>query len=131
GDGVSLVEPQDIIGEAADSGEDAGIFANTRGVLAQRNVADMVRAVVSRPEGFHLRPLPERCGSLSTHTAPIKRACQPPFRQCTNRSGCLSAMLSRKRLARILWPFNRLYFLIAQATNVLSKCLRTGYIADG
>ncbi len=29
-----------------------------------------------------------------------------------------------------LWPFSRLYFLIAQATNVLLKCLKTGYIAD-
>src|ERR1019366_5952590 len=49
GDGVSLVEPRDIIGEAADFGEAAGIFAKTRGVLAQRNGADMVRAVFDAP----------------------------------------------------------------------------------
>ena len=29
--------------------------------------------VVSRPEGFHLRPLAERCVNLSAHTAPIRR----------------------------------------------------------
>jgi hypothetical protein len=29
--------------------------------------------MVSRPEEFHPRPLSERCGSLSTHTAPIKQ----------------------------------------------------------
>ena len=38
-----------LIGEAADFGEAAGIFAKTRGVLAQRNVADMVRAVFDAP----------------------------------------------------------------------------------
>src|SRR4051794_27602522 len=27
----------------------------------------------SRPEEFHLRPLTERCGSLSAHTAPTKQ----------------------------------------------------------
>ena len=34
----------------------------------------------SRPEEFHLRPLTERCGSLSTHTAPTKQptASLPP-----------------------------------------------------
>jgi hypothetical protein len=29
--------------------------------------------VASRPEEFHLRPLTERCGSLSAHTAPTKQ----------------------------------------------------------
>ncbi|MEO6779644.1 MAG: hypothetical protein ABI407_01495, partial [Bradyrhizobium sp.] len=33
-DGVGLIEAQDIVGEAAHSGEDAGIFADARGVLA-------------------------------------------------------------------------------------------------
>src|SRR5438128_1348826 len=34
----------------------------------------------SRPEEFHLRPLTERCGSLSAHTAPTKQpmASLPP-----------------------------------------------------
>src|SRR4051812_29738761 len=30
-------------------------------------------SVASRPEEFHLRPLTERCGSLSAHTAPTKQ----------------------------------------------------------
>src|SRR3977135_2860440 len=30
---------------------------------------------VSRPEGFHLRPLADRCVNLSIHTAPIRRTC--------------------------------------------------------
>jgi hypothetical protein len=36
--------------------------------------------VASRPEEFHLRPLTERCGSLSAHTAPTKQptASLPP-----------------------------------------------------
>ena len=32
-----------------------------------------MKAVASRPEEFHLRPLTERCGSLSAHTAPTKQ----------------------------------------------------------
>jgi hypothetical protein len=33
--------------------------------------------MVSRPGGFHPRPLSERCMNLSTHTAPVKQTCQP------------------------------------------------------
>jgi hypothetical protein len=38
-------------------------------------VHDFGRAedVESRPAGLHLRPLAERCMSLSTHTAPIRQ----------------------------------------------------------
>ena len=32
-------------------------------------------AGVSRPEGFHPRPLAERCVNLLLHTAPIRRTC--------------------------------------------------------
>src|SRR4051794_23799868 len=32
-----------------------------------------LRRTASRPEEFHLRPLTERCGSLSAHTAPTKQ----------------------------------------------------------
>jgi hypothetical protein len=32
-----------------------------------------MQRVASRPEEFHLRPLTERCGSLSAHTAPTKQ----------------------------------------------------------
>ena len=48
-------------------------FAQAGHVFAEVNVQHPVQLVVSRPEGFHLRPLSERCGSLSTHTAPIKQ----------------------------------------------------------
>lgn len=37
----------------------------------------MASVVVSRPGELHPQPLSERCGSLSTHTAPIKQTCQP------------------------------------------------------
>src|ERR1039458_2266633 len=33
----------------------------------------------SRPKGLHLRPLAERCVSLSTHTAPIRQTRRPSF----------------------------------------------------
>ena len=49
GDCVGLVHPQNIVSEAADSGEDAGVLTNTRGVLAQGDVADMVRAILYAP----------------------------------------------------------------------------------
>src|SRR3954468_11904834 len=47
---------------------------------AQGHVADVMGTVASRPEEFHLRPLTERCGSLSAHTAPTKQptASLPP-----------------------------------------------------
>ena len=43
------------------------------GVLAAGPIADVVQAVASRPEEFHPRPLTERCGNLSAHTAPTKQ----------------------------------------------------------
>ena len=43
-------------------------------VIAEDHVHDPVQAVANRPEEFHLRPLTERCGSLSAHTAPTKTA---------------------------------------------------------
>jgi len=36
-----------------------------------------LRRTVSRPGESHPQPLAERCGSLSTHTAPIKQTLQP------------------------------------------------------
>ncbi len=45
--------------------------------------------MVSRPEEFHLRPLSERCGSLSTHTAPIKQT----------RPRCLAASVQTDAVA--------------------------------
>src|SRR3954449_7554087 len=54
--------------------------AQSAGVLAQAHVPAPVQLVASRPEEFHLRPLTERCGSLSAHTAPTKQACRHPRR---------------------------------------------------
>src|SRR5215472_19349765 len=84
---------------------------DTTFIVTKNHVHNPVQAMVSRPEGFHLQPLAERCGSLSTHTAPIKRGLVI-FRlcQCANRSGCRSAIRATKRLARVLCPFSRLYF---------------------
>ena len=72
-DCFGLIAAQDVGGPASHSGEDPRIFSDARGILAERDVARVMGCVVSRPEGFHLRPLAERCGSLSTHTAPIKQ----------------------------------------------------------
>ncbi len=49
GDGVGLVEAQDVVGKAADSREDAGIFADARGVFAQRDVAGVMQLVFDAP----------------------------------------------------------------------------------
>src|SRR4051812_2056144 len=78
------VPPASMDGEGGVSqgGEDLGGVAGSgaAGVLAAGPIADVVQAVASRPEEFHLRPLTERCGSLSTHTAPTKQptASLPP-----------------------------------------------------
>ena len=53
-------------------------FAQAGLVVGEDHVQDPMKLVVSRPEGFHLQPLSERCGSLSTHTAPIKQT-RPRF----------------------------------------------------
>jgi hypothetical protein len=39
GDGVGLIEPQDIISEAAQPGEDARVAADARGIFAEGDVA--------------------------------------------------------------------------------------------
>jgi hypothetical protein len=69
----------EIEGHVAEDGEVVGavVEAIAGVVLVQDDVEAPVQGVVSRPEGFHLRPLSERCGSLSTHTAPIKQTRQP------------------------------------------------------
>ena len=53
------------------------VHAVSSGVFVHGHVEAPVQTVVSRPEGFHLQPLLERCGSLSTYTAPIKQTVQP------------------------------------------------------
>ena len=49
GDGVGLIEPQDIISEAAQSGEDARVAADARGIFAEGDVADVVLFVFDTP----------------------------------------------------------------------------------
>ncbi len=44
-----MIELQDIIGEAAHSGEDAGIFSDSRGVFAERDIARVVGCVLDPP----------------------------------------------------------------------------------
>ncbi len=51
----------------------AGSTSDAAVILEETDIANIVAAVVSRPGEFHPQPLSERCGSLSTHTAPIKR----------------------------------------------------------
>jgi hypothetical protein len=56
------------------AGGDAGIISNTAEILVGGDVANVVVAVVSRPEELHLRPLVELCVRLPPHTAPISRS---------------------------------------------------------
>jgi len=44
-----LIALQDIVGEASQSGEDAGIFSDSRGVFAERDVARVVGCVLDGP----------------------------------------------------------------------------------
>ena len=44
-----MIALQDIVGEAAQSGEDAGIFPDSRGVLAESNITRVVRRVLDAP----------------------------------------------------------------------------------
>lgn len=54
-------------------------------------------AVVSRPEGLHLRPLAELCVRLSPHTAPIRRT----------RQQYLSANVRRDAGSSLRWSQGR------------------------
>jgi transposase len=49
GDGVGLIEPQDIISEAPQSGEDARVAADARGIFAEGDVAGVVLFVFDTP----------------------------------------------------------------------------------
>ncbi len=48
-DGVGLIEPQDIISEAAQSGEDAWVAADARGIFTEGDVAGVVLFVFDTP----------------------------------------------------------------------------------
>src|SRR5215216_447202 len=67
GDGRPSNKQRDKTTRSSAVGSDAAF------VIAEDHVHDPVQAVASRPEEFHLRPLTERCGSLSAHTAPTKQ----------------------------------------------------------
>src|SRR4051812_50196868 len=74
-DGTVPPASMDGEGGVSQGGEGLGGVAGSgaAGVLAAGPIADVVQAVASRPEEFHPRPLTERCGSLSAHTAPTKQ----------------------------------------------------------
>ena len=44
-----MVRSQDVVTEASESREDAGIFSDSRGILAQGHVARVVRFVLNAP----------------------------------------------------------------------------------
>ena len=49
GDCVGLIEPQDIVSEAAHSREDAGVFSDARCVFAERDVTRVMELVLDSP----------------------------------------------------------------------------------
>ena len=53
GDGVGLIEPQDVIGEASQSGEDARVAADARGIFAEGDIAGVVLLVFNAPVFAH------------------------------------------------------------------------------
>ena len=48
-----MIEPQDIVGEAAQSGENTRVTADTRGVFAERDVACVMLLVFDTPVFAH------------------------------------------------------------------------------
>jgi hypothetical protein len=52
-DGVGLIEAQDIIGEASQSGEDARVAADARGIFAEGDIAGVVLLVFDGPVFAH------------------------------------------------------------------------------
>ena len=57
---VAAAGPDDVVGEGTQAGGDVGVLSDAGGVFGEGDVAHVMAAVVSRPEGFHLRPLSER-----------------------------------------------------------------------
>ena len=49
GDGVRLIEAEDIVGEAAEPGEDSRSVADARGIFAEGDVAGVVLLVFDAP----------------------------------------------------------------------------------
>jgi len=79
-----------VEGEAAHAGERSGLDPDTAVIFEEGHVPDVVIALVSRPGEFHPRPLSERCGSLSTHTAPIKQT-RPRFLSASVRTDAVAS----------------------------------------
>src|SRR6266849_9743847 len=86
--------------------------------------------VSSRGES-HPSALSELCMNLSAHTAPIVQPSgRTPNFQWANSFGSRRATRTNHRLARRVWPCNRLYFLLAHRTRYSFMRLRSGYNLD-
>ena len=91
---LAFAGSEHVEGDVLDDGEVEGrvVGPHAAFVVAEDHVEHPVEAVVSRPEGFRLRPLAERCGSLSTHTAPIKQT-RPRFLSASVRTDAAASLL--------------------------------------
>ena len=78
----------------------------TMSVIVFKIVSKIFQSVegfmVSRPEELPLWPLAERCGSLSTHTAPIRQTL-PSFRYANVQTVSAAASLSFAKIMRPLF----------------------------
>ena len=94
-----MIEPQDIISEAAQSGENARVAADARGILTERDVARVVLFVFDAPviaygvgslastdraigqiEGGFARSVPKAFGGLESQYASFDRNDGPDMR---------------------------------------------------
>src|SRR3954464_14002120 len=98
-------------------------LAQARLVVGKHYVEHPMQAVASRPEELHLRPLTERCGSLSAHTAPTK---QP----VGIRVGCRTASLPPRSPPVASWTLKTTAWSNPFAPAALPAFLaRTGWSA--
>jgi hypothetical protein len=68
--------------------------------FAKADIEHPVKAVASRPEELHPRPLTERCVNLSIHTAPIKQTHRP----CLSANARRDTASSRKAVRETCSP---------------------------
>jgi hypothetical protein len=76
------------------------VLAYGAGILAKADIEHPVKAVASRPEELHPRPLTERCVNLSIHTAPIKQTHRP----CLSANARRDTASSRKAVRETCSP---------------------------
>ena len=76
--------------------------SNSRIIFVKHHIENPMRRVVSRPEGLHPRPLSERCGNLSIHTAPIKQTHLHMVLPYSSVSSCFQLNAEYNRLTRPL-----------------------------